>query len=233
MKNTISMDILCGKSRVVTLKLTMNQSQMALVAQINTQIYGDESSLKVLREKGAFKVVPKAKKKYADELGFFRVVSGRVRVFSVAPNGKEITIFYMTNAECCILSTSFMTRNVQDEVMFEFIEDSEIFTLGDSDYQALCASNANIMSFNLELMSKRFKQSLDTMGDVAFKSLKERIMKFLQSNAKEGVVQTSQENIANHIGSAREAVAKVLKELKNEGLIDTKRGEIIINKNFV
>lgn len=202
------------------------------ITQINEQIKGDEASLALLEQKGSFKKFAKGQKKYADELGFFRVISGRVRVFSVAPNGKEITIFYMTNAECCILSTSFMTRNVQDEVMFEFIEECEIFTLGDNDYQALCASNANIMSFNLELMSKRFKQSLDTMGDVAFKSLKERIMKFLQSNAKDGVVQTSQENIANHIGSAREAVAKVLKELKNEGLIDTKRNEIIINKDF-
>lgn len=62
----------------------------------------------------------------------------------------------------------------------------------------------------------------------AFKSLKERVMKFLLSNAKNGVVQSIQENIANHIGSAREAVAKVLKELKEEGIIATKRGEIVI-----
>lgn len=119
----------------------------------------------------------KNERKYADELGFFRVLGGRVRVFSVAENGKEITIFYMTNTECCILSTSFMAH-IQDEVMFEFMEDCEIFTLKDSDYQALCASNANIMGFNALLMSKRFKQSLDTLGDVAFKSLKERILKF-------------------------------------------------------
>lgn len=71
----------------------MNQSQIAQVAQINTQIYGDESSLKVLRKKGAFKVIEKGEKKYADELGFFRLVCGRIRVFSIAPNGKEITIF--------------------------------------------------------------------------------------------------------------------------------------------
>ena len=208
----------------------IEETMANFITQINEQIKGDEASLALLEQKGSFKKFAKGQKKYADELGFFRVISGRVRVFSVAPNGKEITIFYMTNAECCILSTSFMTRNVQDEVMFEFIEECEIFTLGDNDYQALCASNANIMSFNLELMSKRFKQSLDTMGDVAFKSLKERIMKFLQSNAKDGVVQTSQENIANHIGSAHEAVAKVLKELKNEGLIDTRHREIIITK---
>lgn len=218
-----------GKCDFVTLERGMEN----LIAQINEHIKGDEASLALLKLKGSFKKIAKGEKKYADELGFFRVISGRVRVFSIAPNGKEITIFYMTNAECCILSTSFMTRNIQDEVMFEFIEDCEIFTLNDSDYQALCASNVNIMGFNLELMSKRFKQSLDTMGDVVFKSLKERVMKFLQSNAKDGIVQTSQENIANHIGSAREAVAKVLKELKNEGFIDTKRNEIILNKDFI
>lgn len=63
---------------------------------------------------------------------------------------------------------------------------------------------------------------------MAFKSLKERILKFLHANAQNGVVRTSQENIASNIGSAREAVAKVLKELKNEGFIDTRRGEILL-----
>ena len=174
----------------------------------------------------------KNERKYADELGFFRVLGGRVRVFSVAEKGKEITIFYTTNAEYCILSTSFMAH-IQDEVMFEFMEDCEIFTLKDSDYQALCASNANIMGFNALLISKRFKQSLDTLGDVAFKSLKERILKFLHANAQNGVVRTSQENIASNIGSAREAVAKVLKELKNEGFIDTRRGEILLKSEGV
>ena len=222
------MGILCGKSRVVTLKLTMNQSQVAQVAQINAQIYGDESSLKVLREKGAFKVIVKGEKKYADELGFFRLVSGRIRVFSIAPNGKEITIFYMTNMECCIISTSFMSETLGDEVMFECMEECEIFTISNEIYQGLCASNAGIMRFNVELISKRLRQILDVVGDVAFKSLKERVLKFLANNAKNGVVQTSQENIANHIGSAREAVAKVLKELKNEGQIDTKRGLIML-----
>ena len=206
----------------------MNEAKIARIRQINQQIHGDEKILEILVRNGAFKSFSKGEKKYADELGFFRVIAGRVRVFSIAPNGKEITIFYMTSDECCILSTSFMSRNIQDEVMFEFMQESEIFALPDKDYQALCVSNASIMQFNLELMSKRFSQSLDTMGDVAFKSLKERVMKFLLSNAKNGVVQSSQENIANHIGSAREAVAKVLKELKGEGIITTKRGEIVI-----
>lgn len=205
----------------------MNQSQIAQVAQINTQIYGDESSLKVLREKGAFKVIPKDEKKYADELGFFRLVRGKIRVFSIAPNGKEITIFYMTNTECCIISTSFMSEALSDGVMFEFMENSEIFTISNEIYQGLCAQNAEIMRFNVELVAKRLRQILDIVGDVAFKSLKERVLKFL-ANAKNGVVHTSQENIANHIGSAREAVAKVLKELKSEGQIDTKRGVITL-----
>jgi len=206
--------------------------KVEFIKKINEQIRGDEKSLAVLEQKGRFVCFEKNERKYADELGFFRVLGGRVRVFSVAEKGKEITIFYTTNAEYCILSTSFMAH-IQDEVMFEFMEDCEIFTLKDSDYQALCASNANIMGFNALLISKRFKQSLDTLGDVAFKSLKERILKFLHANAQNGVVRTSQENIASNIGSAREAVAKVLKELKNEGFIDTRRGEILLKSEGV
>lgn len=210
----------------------MQEDELSQISTINAQIGGDEESLRILRQKGLFKIYKKGEKKYADELGFFRVISGRIRLFTIASNGKEITIFYMSGNECCILSTSFMTQNLHDEVMFEFMQETQIFTLADSVYKGLCASNSKIMQFNLMLMSKRFKQSLDILGDVAFKSLRMRVMKFLSTNAKDNVVQTSQEAIANHIGSAREAVAKVLKELKNEGYISTKRKEIVINKNL-
>lgn len=210
----------------------MQENKANQIAQINAQIGGNEASLRILEQEGEFKIYKKGEKKYADELGFFRVISGRIRLFTIAENGKEITVFYMSASECCILSTSFMTQNLKDEVMFEFMQETQIFTLKDSIYQSLCISNAKIMQFNLMLMSKRFHQSLDILGDVAFKSLRTRVMKFLSTNAKDNVVQTSQEAIANNIGSAREAVAKVLKELKNEGFINTKRKEIVICKKW-
>ncbi|MBS4240138.1 Crp/Fnr family transcriptional regulator [Campylobacter vulpis] len=165
-------------------------------------------------------------------LGFLYVLSGKVRFFSVSGNAKEITIFTISDKESCIISTSCILSNIKADVVLEFMEDSSVFILPNKIFETLTHSNESIMRFNLSLVSKRLKQAFDTINDVTFKSLKNRVVKFLLNNAKDNRVEVSQESIANNIGSAREAVARVIKELKTQGLIETNRNEIMLKNGI-
>lgn len=203
--------------------------------QINATMCGDERSLEVLQNQGIVKAYAKGYRIYPDSdelLGFLYVLSGKIRFFSVSSNAKEITIFTISGKESCIITTSCIFSNIQADVVLEFMEDSSVFILPNKSFEALTHSNESIMRFNLSLVSKRLKQAFDTINDVTFKSLKNRVVKFLLSNAKDNHVKASQESIANNIGSAREAVARVIKELKAEGLIDTNRNEIVLKSGL-
>ncbi|HEC1560170.1 TPA: Crp/Fnr family transcriptional regulator [Campylobacter upsaliensis] len=203
--------------------------------QINATMCGDERSLEVLQNKGIVKTYTKGYRIYPDSdelLGFLYVLSGKIRFFSVSSNAKEITIFTISGKESCIITTSCIFSNIQADVVLEFMEDSSVFILPNKSFEALTHSNESIMRFNLSLVSKRLKQAFDTINDVTFKSLKNRVVKFLLSNARDNHIKASQESIANNIGSAREAVARVIKELKTEGLIDTNRNEIVLKSGL-
>ncbi|EHJ5441774.1 Crp/Fnr family transcriptional regulator [Campylobacter upsaliensis] len=203
--------------------------------QINATMCGDERSLEVLQNQGIVKAYVKGYRIYPDSnelLGFLYVLSGKIRFFSVSSNAKEITIFTISGKESCIITTSCIFSNIQADVVLEFMEDSSVFILPNKSFEALTHSNESIMRFNLSLVSKRLKQAFDTINDVTFKSLKNRVVKFLLSNARDNHVKASQESIANNIGSAREAVARVIKELKTEGLIDTNRNEIVLKSGL-
>lgn len=205
------------------------------LTQINTTICGDEKSLEVLQNKGIVKTYIKGYRIYPDSdelLGFLYVLSGKVRFFSVSSNAKEITIFTISEKECCIISTSCILSNIKADVVLEFMADSSVFILPNKFFETLTHSNESIMRFNLFLVSKRLKQAFDTINDVTFKSLKNRVIKFLLSNAKNNRVEASQESIANNIGSAREAVTRVIKELKTQGLIETNRNEIVLKNGL-
>lgn len=132
----------------------------------------------------------------------------------------------------CILSTKCMNDYFQSDVMLEFIDDSEVFIIPNAIFEKLCQNNEKILQFNIALISRRLKQSINTIDDITFKSLKNRVIKYLKENAKDDAITISQENLTNHIGSAREAVSRILKELKNEGLICTDRTQIILNQNI-
>ncbi|ENF1746330.1 Crp/Fnr family transcriptional regulator [Campylobacter upsaliensis] len=199
--------------------------------QINATMCGDERSLEVLQNQGIVKAYVKGYRIYPDSnelLGFLYVLSGKIRFFSVSNNAKEITIFTISGKESCIITTSCIFSNIQADVVLEFMEDSSVFILPNKSFEALTHSNESIMRF----VSKRLKQAFDTINDVTFKSLKNRVVKFLLSNARDNHVKASQESIANNIGSAREAVARVIKELKTEGLIDTNRNEIVLKSGL-
>ncbi|EKC9553520.1 Crp/Fnr family transcriptional regulator [Campylobacter upsaliensis] len=203
--------------------------------QINATMCGDERSLEVLQNQGIVKAYAKGYRIYPDSnelLGFLYVLSGKIRFFSVSSNAKEITIFTISGKESCIITTSCIFSNIQADVVLEFMEDSSVFILPNKSFEALTHSNESIMRFNLSLVSKRLKQAFDTINDVTFKSLKNRVVKFLLSNARDNHIKASQESIANNIGSAREAVARVIKELKTEGLIDTNRNEIVLKSGL-
>lgn len=203
--------------------------------QINATMCGDERSFEVLQNQGIVKAYVKGYRIYPDSnelLGFLYVLSGKIRFFSVSSNAKEITIFTISGKESCIITTSCIFSNIQADVVLEFMEDSSVFILPNKSFEALTHSNESIMRFNLSLVSKRLKQAFDTINDVTFKSLKNRVVKFLLSNARDNHIKASQESIANNIGSAREAVARVIKELKTEGLIDTNRNEIVLKSGL-
>ncbi|RAX57097.1 Crp/Fnr family transcriptional regulator [Helicobacter monodelphidis] len=198
---------------------------------INRLIHGDQKSLSVLKDYGVFKTYNKGGRIYPDKeeyFGFFYIVSGRVRLFTSSFDAKEITIFNIKSQEACIFSAGCVLGYVEFDIALEFMEDSKLFLLPNQAFKDLCQSNENILHFNLSLVSKRFKQALEVINDITFKSLKERVIKFLLLNAQHGVVQISQENIANNIGSAREAVARIIKELREDGAISTSRAQILL-----
>nr|QGT50113.1 hypothetical protein Helico4rc_2330 [uncultured Helicobacter sp.] len=206
-----------------------------ILGQINTAMCGDEKSFEILQSQGIVKTYTKGYRIYPDSdelLGFLYVISGKIRFFSVSSNAKEITIFTIGDKESCIISTSCIFSHIQADVVLEFMVDSEVFIVPNRVFDMLTHNNESIMRFNLSLVSKRLKQAFDTINDVTFKSLKNRVVKFLLSNAKDNRVEVSQESIANNIGSAREAVARVIKELKSQGLIDTSRNEILLTKKL-
>ena len=67
------------------------------------------------------------------------------------------------------------------------------------------------------------------MEQALFSPLSARIMNFLSQsieNLNENFIKITHEELANHLGSAREAVSRVLKELERSGQITQSRGEI-------
>lgn len=95
--------------------------------------------------------------------------------------------------------------------------------------------NIYVENFLLNEAIVRFSDVMWTMGQILFAKFDERLAIFLldeSSRNKDNVIVSTHEEIAKHLGSAREVVSKMLKYFSSEGLVKLSRGKVhIVDKS--
>ena len=88
-----------------------------------------------------------------------------------------------------------------------------------------------VSKFTNDLMATRFSDIMWLMDQIMWKSFDKRLAAFLTEEANiEGtnLLKVTHEKIANHMGTAREVVTRMLRYFQSEGLVKLTRGTIEI-----
>lgn len=161
--------------------------------------------------------------------GFLLVLSGVLRAFVLFANNKEITIFELEKGDECVLCAKCIAQNDELEINLEAMDEVKILVVAPEFFMSLRLKYPKLANFVLDLLAKRFNKSIQIMSQALFSTLNERIKSYLLSKANNNIVEKTHEQIANEIGSAREAVSRILKELESSGLLRLGRGKIILS----
>ena len=98
-------------------------------------------------------------------------------------------------------------------MIIEAEKDSEIFIIPPSVYQKLMNESLPVSKYTNDLMASRFSEVMWLMEQVMWKSFDKRLAAFLTEEAAiEGTnsLKVTHEKIANHMGTAREVVTRML-----------------------
>lgn len=163
--------------------------------------------------------------------GLLLVKSGQLRAYIVSEEGREITIYRLFERDFCLLSASCMLRNIQFEITIEAEKDSEIWVVPVSVYQELMEESAVIANYTNQIMASRFSEVMWLMEQIMWKSFDKRLAEFLLNEAaleKSEILKTTHEELANHLGTAREVVTRMLRYFQSEGMVKLSRGTVEI-----
>lgn len=164
-------------------------------------------------------------------LGMVYVCSGSIRVYTTSEEGREVTLFHISEGECCIMSASCVITGISLDVQLLAEEETEIMAVHSGTVQKLMDSNIYVKCFAYELAVKRFSSVVWVMQEILFARFDVRMARFLLSvYEKTGKmnIQMTQEAIAIEVNSAREVVARMLKQFASDNLIELKRGTIVL-----
>lgn len=166
-----------------------------------------------------------------DCTGLILVRSGQLRAYILSDEGREITIYRLFDYDMCLFSASCMMNSITFDVMVSAEKDTEFWLVPSDIYRKIMDSSAPLANYTNELMASRFSDVMWLIEQIMWKSLDKRLAGFLieESSIEEAdTLHITHETIANHLGSSREVITRMLKYLQNEDTVELSRGRISI-----
>ena len=166
-----------------------------------------------------------------DCTGLLLVKSGQLRAYILSDEGREITLYRLFDRDICLFSASCMMRSIQFEVTIEAEKDTALWLIPTEVYQSVMQESAPAANFTSEIMASRFSEVMWLMEQILWKSFDKRLAEFLLAESAlegNGRLQITHEQIARHLGTAREVVTRMLRYFQSEGLVKLSRGTVEI-----
>ena len=164
-----------------------------------------------------------------DCTGLLLVKTGQLRAYILSDEGREITIYRLFDRDLCLFSASCIMRSVQFEVTVEAERDTELWVIPAEVYQDMMEQSAPVSNYTNELMASRFSEVMWLIEQVMWKSLDKRVAAFLLEEAaieESHELKITHEVIANHLGSHREVITRMLRYFQKEGAVQLRRGSV-------
>ena len=167
----------------------------------------------------------------AECLGLVVVRSGQLRAYILSEDGREITFSRLFDYDVSLLSASCVLPDLQFNVMIEAEKDTEFWSISACLFKDLMEESLAVANYARTLLSSNFSELMWLMEQIMWKSQDKRLAAFLlEEMSIEGTqkLKITHESIANHLGTHREVITRMLRYFQNEGMVRLSRGAIEI-----
>lgn len=192
-----------------------DQSKNALHA--HAQVHDVEAGERICEHDG----------KTCERLAF--IVYGRIRVYKMNEEGREVTLYDVIDGEVCLSSLQCLLEGKPYDVHIDTIEPSRIVFIPANLVQQWLLKDPSFLKHIL----KSTLQKVDTLmwhyESMSFAPIKQRVGLYLYEKSlhfRVSPIYITHQRIADEIGASREAVSRMLKTLEGQGYLNLSRGKI-------
>jgi CRP/FNR family cyclic AMP-dependent transcriptional regulator len=165
----------------------------------------------------------------------YLVLEGRVKVYVADADGKEIILNEQGPwdhiGELALLGDSQRTASVVT------LEDSNFLVLTKRSFQQCLTDHPGIALNLIGHLANRVRQLTEEVTDLALLDVYGRVAKTLTESATEQdgrlvTARLTHQEIADRVGSSREMVSKILKDLRTGGYVTVEGKQYVINRKL-
>jgi len=163
--------------------------------------------------------------------GAYFVLQGQLRVFSIAPNGNEATLYFIDPGETCVLALNCLFNDLLYPAWVQAEAGTSIAIVPGKIYRKLFETEPSVQDTTVRTLSTLVYRLMCELEQVHSSHHKQRLVQFILARASsEGRLDITQQELAGHLGTSREVVARLIGDLQTQGAVRTRRGRIDITK---
>lgn len=194
-----------------------------------------EKDLNLLESSASLKKVHKGEQIFSEGLdasAFFIIVSGKVKIYKLSPDGKEHTLHIHGSGELVAEAAIFDSMVYPASCIA--LEDSTLIHISREGFLNLIKSHPELALKMMSGYSRRLRQFVAKIEELSLKNMKSRLAGYLLENSKveDGTtvcrLKYSKKELSYLLGTIPETLSRSFAFLKQKGLIIEKDNFIII-----
>lgn len=162
--------------------------------------------------------------------GAYFVLRGRLRVYTSAPNGTEATLYFIDPGETCVFALNSLFNDLRYPAWVQAVDDTLLALIPGGVFRQLFATEGTIRDLTVRTLSTLVFRLMAALEEVHACTLEQRLANLLLAHAAgDGELRMTQQQMAGHLGTSREVVARLLGEFVADGLVETRRGRTLLH----
>lgn len=157
------------------------------------------------------------------------VIEGSIKVMRTDPDGRELLLYYIRPGESCIMSFLGALHNETSKVKAVAEETTTLLLIPPDKSAEWISKYPEWADFMFKLYHRRFEELLQVVNSMAFDKLDQRLEKLLRQKSElhnTKVLQTTHQQLADELGTTREVISRLLKQMENQGIVFLGRNKI-------
>jgi CRP/FNR family transcriptional regulator/CRP/FNR family cyclic AMP-dependent transcriptional regulator len=170
----------------------------------------------------------------------FMIAQGRIKVTILGDDGREIILSVLSQGE--FFGEMALLDNEPRSATTIAAEDSELLSLSRSEFEGVLSHNPGIMVGLIKVLTARLRHANHQISTLALLDVYGRVARVIVElgreegkRLKDGRItfqRPTHQEIANRIGTTRETVTRMLKDLQRQNLIKVTGKEIVLDPDF-
>jgi CRP/FNR family transcriptional regulator len=163
------------------------------------------------------------------------VLDGSIKIMRMDEDGKELFLYYLEAGETCALSLTCCSASRPSEIKAVVEEKVSVLFVPVQVHEQLVDEFKQWKDFVSSTYQHRFHEMLIVLDAIAFKRMDERLMSYIVTKMKKlktNELHTTHQEVANELGTAREVISRLLKQLEKKKWIELGRNVIYIRDDF-